>query len=413
MYPQHVRELLVNLFRETTEPTWTQRNALAAESCILTQHQVNVWFDYARNRFLRPDGIDENAILRYRISGLSVAETLDVIERERERQRHIANEEFAGKEDYLAFMEREIERQRDRVTEEYLEQQERDERQHMTNELLQREASIVWDWDESGREWSLEQRFYFLIGILESDGSVACGRVQLEMRSDYYLDVVRHFSNEVRGGLYPISRSLRRNFSGEWILMAEARESMIGPVREFFSYSCRFLSANKQAQINDFLHVQQHHLATEPLVPILKAARDAGEDLSDARRWPCPFHLPVHDPRNIPWLCGVLVGDGCFTTSGKSPVCSLRMCNEQVMEKVSTLVAANCRNIGPSSIGRLNQYEVVICANKLWRLKDHMLPFLFKRRGERLTELFSSWEPQINISFDLPILNISRNPNNE
>ena len=114
MYPPHERELLVNLFRETTEPTWTQREALAAESRILTQKQVNVWFDYARNRFLRPDGIDENAILRYRISGLSVAETLDVIERERERQRHIANEEFAGKEDYLAFMEREIERQRER-----------------------------------------------------------------------------------------------------------------------------------------------------------------------------------------------------------------------------------------------------------------------------------------------------------
>ena len=30
MYPPHERELLVNLFRETTEPTWTQRNALAA-----------------------------------------------------------------------------------------------------------------------------------------------------------------------------------------------------------------------------------------------------------------------------------------------------------------------------------------------------------------------------------------------
>ena len=80
MYPPHERELLVNLFRETTEPTWTQREALAAESRILTQKHVKEWFRHARNRFLRHDGIDEIAILRYRISGLSVAETLDVIE---------------------------------------------------------------------------------------------------------------------------------------------------------------------------------------------------------------------------------------------------------------------------------------------------------------------------------------------
>jgi len=114
MFPPHERELLVNLLRVAREPTWTQREALAAESRILTQKNVRKWFRYARNRFLRHDGIDEIAILRYRISGLSVAETLDVIERERERQRHIANEEFAGKEDYLAYMEREIERQRER-----------------------------------------------------------------------------------------------------------------------------------------------------------------------------------------------------------------------------------------------------------------------------------------------------------
>ena len=300
------------------------------------------------------------------------------------------------------------------MTEEYLEQQERDARQETKDVLLQREASIVWGWAESRYEWSLEERFYFLIGLLESDGSVANGEVKLEMRSDLYHDVVRFFSRELTDG--PTTRQLHRNqYTGKWFLMAWAGTCSIARVREIYSTIYRFMSGQKQAQMDPFLRDQQSHVPEDPLVPILKSARDAGQNLSDPSLWPRPFDLLLGDRRNVAWLCGVLVGDGCFTTSGGNPpVCRLRMSNKEVINRVSALLKANNRNDGPSRLGTKDLHRVEISGNKLKSLKDPMLPLLFKKRGERLNELFSSWKPKRKRRFDLPILNIfKKNHNNE
>ena len=313
------------------------------------------------------------------------------------------------------------------MTEEYLEQQERDARQETKDVLLQREASIVWGWAESRYEWSLEERFYFLIGLLESDGSVANGEVKLEMRSDLYHDVVRFFSRELADGT--TTRQLHRNqFTGKWFLMAWAGTCSIARVREIYSTIYRFMSGQKQAQMDPFLrdqgmwlvirptrYNQQSHVPEDPLVPILKSARDAGQNLSDPSLWPRPFDLLLGDRRNVAWLCGVLVGDGCFTTNGGNPpVCRLRMSNKEVINRVSALLKANNRNDGPSRLGTKDLHRVEISGNKLKSLKDPMLPLLFKKRGERLNELFSSWKPKRKRRFDLPILNIfKKNHNNE
>lgn len=96
---------------------------------------------------------------------------------------------------------------------------------------------------------------------------------------------------------------------------------------------------------------------------------------------------------NLPWLAGVLEGEGCFYYD-HSPRISVSMTDKDVIETIAQCVG--CKVRGPFTPRGKNTYKpvwtVAMGGRRALELMIALFPFMHTRRCHAIEEILSKWE---------------------
>lgn len=103
--------------------------------------------------------------------------------------------------------------------------------------------------------------------------------------------------------------------------------------------------------------------------------------------------------RDCAWLAGLLEGEGCFKLHNKTNgyrgtiAIALQMSDEDVVQRAAFLMG--CKVMGPHGpygVSKKQTWQVIVMGKKAEGLMRQLLPFMGKRRSEKIAALLAHRE---------------------
>jgi transposase len=102
-----------------------------------------------------------------------------------------------------------------------------------------------------------------------------------------------------------------------------------------------------------------------------------------------PKELHIND---VLWMAGILEGEGYFGYTGKSPRCNLHMTDEDTIQKFSNLIEQKYKLIKHKNPKWKNAFKISLTSSKAIELMNIILPYMGKRRSEKIKEVLKIYE---------------------
>ncbi len=101
------------------------------------------------------------------------------------------------------------------------------------------------------------------------------------------------------------------------------------------------------------------------------------------------------------WFIGIAEGEACFhfRENKNSPEFVISMTDEDIVEKVAKMLDADYRTYQPGGVsvsgGKYKiQHRIQVRGRKAIKIMEKVLPYMGKRRQEKITEILEAYTPK-------------------